>query len=233
MSGYIDEFKNHRVQLQEVLNLYTASNVKVLVTKMSDLVSRLFEIKPDWEKTLATETQNLGDWSEWLNNDAAFQDVVSATEDPTLWGIAIRKVDFESKGIHNVQRVNLAGLRDELRSSLDDLCNQNIDIFESKLAFHTQKLQDSIARSAQFVVRTLSGPYDRLQHEVCPFAASFAYQSRIVFYQDLRELWKEMVSLGLGYRLDRLTLADSFSESELDILRRQQTLFKRTFRVLS
>jgi hypothetical protein len=201
MSGYIDEFKNHRVQLQEVLNLYTASNVKVLVTKMSDLVSRLFETKPDWEKTLATKTQNLGDWSEWLNNDATFQDVVSATEDPVLWGIAARKIDFKSKDIHNAHSVNLAGLRDDLKSSLDELCNQNMDIFESKLAFHTQQLQDAIARSAQFVVRTLSGPYDRLQHEVCPFAASLAYRSRTVFYQDLRELWKEMVSFGLGRKV--------------------------------
>jgi hypothetical protein len=196
MSGYIDEFKNHRVQLQEVLNLYTASNVKVLVTKMSDLVSRLFETKPDWEKILATKTQTLGDWSEWFNNDTAFQDVVSATEDPVLWGIGTRKADF--KDTRDVQQINLAGLRDDLKSSLDDLCNRNMDIFESKLAFHTQQLQDAIARSAQFVVRTLSGPYDRLQHEVCPFVASFAYQSWTVFYQDLRELWKEMVSLGLG-----------------------------------
>jgi hypothetical protein len=82
--------------------------------------------------------------------------------------------------------------------SLDELCNRNMNIFELKLAFHTQQLQDAIASSAQFVVRTLSGPHDRLLHEVCPFAAGFVYRSRIVFYQDLRELWKEMVSLGRG-----------------------------------
>jgi hypothetical protein len=93
MSGYVDEFKNHRVQLQEILSLYTASNVKVLVTKMSDLVSRLLETKPDWEKTLATKTQNLGDRSEWINDDATLQDVVSAAEDPVLGGIATRKVE--------------------------------------------------------------------------------------------------------------------------------------------
>ena len=35
------------------------------------------------------------------------------------------------------------------------------------------------------------------------------------------------------FRAGHLTLADSFSESELDLLRRLQTLFKRTVRVLS
>jgi hypothetical protein len=174
MSGYVDEFKNHRVQLQEILSLYTASNVKVLVTKMSDLVSRLLATKPDWEKTLATKTQNLGDRSEWLNDDATLQDVVSAAEDSVFGGIATRKVESKSKDIQcNVQSIKLTELRDELELSLDELCNRNMEIFESKLAFHTQQLQDAIARSAQFVIRTLSGPYDRLLHEVCPFVAGF------------------------------------------------------------
>ena len=203
MLGYVDDFKNHRVQLQEVLSLYTASNVKVLVTKMSDLISRLFETKPDWEKTLATKTQNLGDRSEWLKDDAALQDVVSAAEDPVFGGIATKKVESKSKemqdkGIYIVQSIKLAELRDELKLPLDQLCNRNMDIFELKLTFHTQQLQDAIGRSAQFVVRTLSGPYDRLQHEVCPFAAGFVYRSWTIFYQDLRELWKEMVSLEPG-----------------------------------
>jgi len=41
-------------------------------------------------------------------------------------------------------------------------------MFELKLAFHTQQLQDTIKSSAQLVIWTLSGPYDRLLHEVCP-----------------------------------------------------------------
>jgi hypothetical protein len=190
MSGYIDEFKNHRVQLQEALSLYTASNVKVLVTKMSNLVSQLLATKPDWEKTLARKTQNLGDRSEWLNDDASLQDVVSAADDPVLGGIATRKV---SNDIFDIQSVNLAELRGQLKLSLDEVCGKNMKIFELKLAFHTQQLQDAIARSAHFVVRTLSGPHDRLLHEVCRFAASCVYRSRTVLYQDLRELWKEMV----------------------------------------
>jgi hypothetical protein len=84
MAEYIDDFKNHRVQLQEALSLYTASNAKLLVTKMSSLVSRLLETKPDWEKTLATKTQKLEDRSEWIESDTALQAVVSAAEDSVL-----------------------------------------------------------------------------------------------------------------------------------------------------
>jgi len=198
MTGYIDDFKNHRVQLQGVLSYYNALNVKFLVTKMSDLVSRLFETKPDWEKTLATKIQYLGDRSKWLESDASLQAVVSAAEDPALVGIVTKKVESKSHEMGHVPPVNLSELRGKLELSLDESCNNNMNDFQSKLAFHTQQLRDAIASSARFVVRTLSGPYDRLQHEVCPFAAGFVYRSRTVFYQDLRELWKEMVSFGLG-----------------------------------
>jgi hypothetical protein len=89
MSGYIDDFKNHRVQLQEALSLYTASNVNVLVTKMNDLVSRLLATKPDWEQTLATQTHDVGDRSKWLESDVSLQAVVSAAEDPIIGGIVV------------------------------------------------------------------------------------------------------------------------------------------------
>jgi hypothetical protein len=198
MTTYIDDFKEQRVQLQEVLSLYTASNVKVLVTKMENLLSQLLGTKPDWEKTLATMIQKLGDRSKWIDSDAVLQDLVSAAEDPVLGGIATKMVEHKPKEMQDVQSIKLSELRAELKLSLDDLCNRNMNIFESKLAFRTQQLQDAIESSAQFVVRTLSGPYDRLLHEVCPFAANFIYRSRTVFYQDLRELWKEMVSVGRG-----------------------------------
>ena len=228
MSGYIDDFKNHRIQLQEALSPYTASNVNVLVTKMNDLASRLLATKPSWEKTLATQTNDVGDRSKWLESDVSLQAVVEAAEDPILGGIAtkkvlgeliesdaslqavveaaedpvlggiVTKVESKSNEMRDVQSTKLSELREELQLSLDDLCNRNMKIFELKLAFHTQKLQDDIASSARFAKRTLSGTHDRLLHEVCPFTDGFVYRSRIVFYQDLRELWKEMVSVGLG-----------------------------------
>ena len=198
MAGYTEDFKNHRLQLQEVLGLHTASNVNVLVTKMNDLVSRLLATKPDWEKTLATQTQGVGDRSKWLESDASLQAVISAAKDPVLGGIVTKKVESKSKSNEmRAQSKKLSELRDEMESPVDKLCKVNMDVFELKLAFHTQQLQDSIESSAQFVVRTLSGPYDRLLHEVCPFAAGFVYRSWTVFYQDLRKLWKEMASFGL------------------------------------
>jgi len=58
-----------------------------------------------------------------------------------------KKVESKSNEMRDARSTKLSELR-------DDLCNRNMDIFESKLAFHTQQLQEAIARSAQFVVRT-------------------------------------------------------------------------------
>ena len=172
MAGYIDDFKNHRVQLQEALSLYTTSNVNVLVTKTSDLVSRLFATKPDWEKALAAKTQTLGNRSEWIQSDTALLAVASAADDLAYASI-LKKDEPKSNEKRDVQMKKFSELRDDLKLSLNELCNRNMDAFESKLAFHTQQLQEAITSSAQFVVRTLSGPYDRLLHEVRPLAAVF------------------------------------------------------------
>ena len=210
------EFKNYRLQLQEVLGLHTASNVNVLVKKMNDLVSRLLATQPDWEKTLATQMQGVGDRSKWLESDASLQAVISAAKDPVLGGIVTKKVGSKSKSkeMHDVQSKKLSELRDKMETSVDKiLCKGNMDLFELKLAFQTQQLQDSIESSAQFVVRKLSGPYDRLQHEVCRFAAGFLYHLRTMFYQDLRELWKEMVRPAarvFNGLIDYVTLPHSF-----------------------
>ena len=205
MAGYTEDFKNHRLRLQEVLGLHTASNVNVLVTKMNDLVSRLLATKPDWEKTLATQTKGVGDRSKWLESDASLQAVISAAKDPVLGGIVTtgKKVESKSKSneMREIQTSKLSELRDEMESSVDKLCTGNMDIFELKLAFHTQQLRDSIESSAQFVVRTLSGPYDRLLHEVCPFTAGFLYRSWTVSSGSARimegngEFWAALVKV--------------------------------------
>ncbi|KIM47180.1 hypothetical protein M413DRAFT_270783 [Hebeloma cylindrosporum] len=123
---------------------------------MSDLVSRLLATKPEWEKSLATKTQNLGDRSEWTESDATLIAVVSAAQDPVLGGMMTNKVESKSNEERDVQSTKLSELRDLLELSLDELCKRNMDIFQSKLAFHTQQLQEAIASSAQFVVRTLT-----------------------------------------------------------------------------
>ena len=157
MKGYIDDFKKHRVQLQETLSLYTALDVKVLVTtvtKMSDLISRLIETKPEWEKTLATETQNrgLGEWSKWIESDASLQAFIEAADDPVFRGTVTKKVESKSKEMRDVQSKKLSELRSEMVSSVDELCQENEDVFELKLAFHTQQLQDTIKSSVQLVI---------------------------------------------------------------------------------
>ena len=174
MSGYIDEFDKHRVRLQEALSLHTAS-------VLNDLVSRLFKIKPDWEKMLATKTQDLGDRSKWIDDDAALEFVVSAAEDSVLGGIVTKKVESKSKEMRDVQSTGLSELRDELKLSLDELCNRNMDTFKLKLDWQTQQLENAIERSTKVIVQELrSGPHDRLLHEVCSFAAGFVYCSRTV-----------------------------------------------------
>jgi len=169
MLGYIGEFKDHRDQLREALSLYTASNVTAIATRMADLVSGLFATKPEWEMTLAAKIQTLGDRSEWVKSDAALQDVVSAADDPVYGGILTKNLKSKTDDMGVAQGANLSELRNKLAMSFDELCRRNMDIFESKLAFHTQQLQAAIMNSAQFVVRTLSGPHDRLLHEASRF----------------------------------------------------------------
>jgi hypothetical protein len=72
------------------------------------------ETKPDWEKTLATQTQKLGDRSKWLESDASLQAVVSAAEDPVLGGIVTKKVESKPNEMRDVQSIKLSELRDEL-----------------------------------------------------------------------------------------------------------------------
>jgi hypothetical protein len=93
--------------------------------------------------------------------------------------------------IRDVRSIKLSELRGEPELSLDEFCTRNMDIFESKLAFHTQQLQEAIARSVQFVVRT---PHDRLLDEVPPFGVPFFISLTdciFSFDQDRRELYME------------------------------------------
>ena len=93
---------------------------------MGNLISRLFQVEtqPDWEKTLATKMQNLGDRSEWIESDAALQAVVLASEDPVLGGIVTKRVKSKSNEMRDVQSTKLSGLRGELGLSLDELHNR-------------------------------------------------------------------------------------------------------------
>ena len=63
--------------------------------------------------------------------------------------------------------VQLSVLKEDLQLSLDVLCRRNAELFELKLRLHTERLEKAILHSARFVITSLSGPHDRLEHEVC------------------------------------------------------------------
>jgi len=155
MLGYIEEFNGYRVLLMQGLSIEMATGVDSLVSKMDTMLSRLFTPKLDWEKDLVTKTRALGDVNTWVGDSSTLQALVSAANDPK----------FErSLGITKDSEIE--STRDGLLLSLNTLCERNMEIFKLKLDLHTRQLQESIEHSAQYVVRTLSGPHDRLFHEV-------------------------------------------------------------------
>ena len=160
MLGYIEEFNGYRVLLMQGLSIEMATGVDSLVSKMDTMLSRLFTPKLDWEKDLVTKTRALGDVNTWVGDSSTLQALVSAANDPK----------FErSLGITKDSEIE--STRDGLLLSLNTLCERNMEIFELKLDLHTRQLQESIEHSAQYVVRTLSGPHDRLFHEVLDFSS--------------------------------------------------------------
>jgi hypothetical protein len=160
MLGYIEEFNGYRVLLMQGLSIEMATGVDSLVSKMDTMLSRLFTPKLDWEKDLVTKTRALGDVNTWVGDSSTLQALVSAANDPK----------FErSLGITKDSEIE--STRDGLLLSLNTLCERNMEIFELKLDLHTRQLQESIEHSAQYVVRTLSGPHDRLFHEVPDFSS--------------------------------------------------------------
>jgi hypothetical protein len=168
MLGYIEEFNGYRVLLMQALSIEIASGVDSLVSKMDTMLSRLFSPKLDWEKDLVTKTRGLGDVNTWVRDSSTLQSLVSGANDPRFEG-SVTTVSFNITADSEIEST-----RNGLLLSLDTLCERNMEIFELKLDLHTRQLQQSIEHSAQYVVRTLSGPYDRLFHEVLEFPLFFS-----------------------------------------------------------
>lgn len=91
--------------------------------------------------------------------------------------------------------MQLFKVKKELELSLDTLCDKNLNKFEMKLSFHAQQMELAIANSAQLVIQSLSGPSDRLVNEVSSLVSPFLTSADILLLQDLKQLWKEMVTL--------------------------------------
>jgi hypothetical protein len=160
MLGYIEEFNGYRVLLMQGLSIEMATGVDSLVSKMDTMLSRLFTPKLDWEKELVTKTRALGDVNTWVRDSSILQSLVSAANDPKFDASIPLGITMDAE---------IESTRDGLLLSLNALCERNMEVFELKLDLHTRQLLESIEHSAQYVVRTLSGPHDRLFHEVPDF----------------------------------------------------------------
>lgn len=159
MLGHIQEFNRFRVLLQEALAIQMASGVDDLVFKMDLMLASLFSPQADWEKDLASQSRRLGKLGDWIDDDKTLMSLVSTSKDPSM------DMNF---GVSNLETLaDLQHLKKDLELSLDKLCERNLDMFELKLKLHAQQMQEAIINSARFVVRALSGPYDRLYDEVC------------------------------------------------------------------
>ncbi|KDR76020.1 hypothetical protein GALMADRAFT_458592 [Galerina marginata CBS 339.88] len=172
ISGHIKKFDKCRLDLHEALAVQTAFGVDDLGKKLDFLLAGLFASKHGWEKALDKASQGLGPPSAWINNPGVLRDLISVTEDPALFmptpdenANSLMK-DIVNSWIEKVQK--------DLQLSLDDQCANNREWFEMKLNLQAERTHAAIENSAQRVIETLSGPYDRLKNE------------------DLKELWKEM-----------------------------------------
>ena len=173
MLKYITDFGQHRTSLHEALAIQMASGlcdistqVNVLVSKMDLLLSNVFEPTFNWEKSLAKKTRQLG--TSWIEDTEALKNLISISEEtePFKPLVSASKKPSDSDVVkvpsELVQKIKMG-----LTVSLDKLCEQNAEMFTLKLKMHTTRLQEDIANSAHHIVKSLSGPYDRLQNAVC------------------------------------------------------------------
>ncbi|KAG2011262.1 hypothetical protein CC2G_011403 [Coprinopsis cinerea AmutBmut pab1-1] len=176
MTEYSQTFINHRTNLHTILSLRITRAVDNLGAKMKILIAQAFTPQRDWEKNLQKKLKEYGPKENWIHNTEKVKELIKLSEDPMIDRGLLNVPDDPAEAASAEQRLAtfIAGLNQEISTSLRTLFDRNMGIFEQKLDFHTQELQDSIEKSAKYVVRALAGPYDRLQHE------------------DLRKLWKEM-----------------------------------------
>lgn len=176
--NHIAQFEKYRVLLQQTLSVQVASDVSTLVNKMDTLLLRLFAPKADWEKDVATKTRQLSkakESKELINDTASLQTLIDLTKDPLLDSKDMGEDSFPgaTADFRSALPTQIEQLKKDLNLSLDTLCERNQEMFELKLNFHTQQLQEAILNSAQYVVQSLSGPYDRLHNEVRLFSSQF------------------------------------------------------------
>jgi hypothetical protein len=172
MLAYIADFEGYRVRLHQTLSVQVASGVSDLVTKMDTLLSRLFAPREPWEIETARRLDALRTPDanhQWVKDPQTLQALILATGD--------NEMSFSSNSdstqdammpmLNTRMDLQLERLKEDLQLSLDVLCDKNRDLFNLQLRLHTERLEQAIMLSARMVIRTLEGPHDRLENEVC------------------------------------------------------------------
>uniref|UniRef100_A0A8H7Y3G6 ZZ-type domain-containing protein n=1 Tax=Psilocybe cubensis TaxID=181762 RepID=A0A8H7Y3G6_PSICU len=174
MLGHINQFNQLRNELQQTLSVQVASGVEDIAVKMDEVLSRLYAPRYDWEKSLDMKTRGLEFMDpSWIEGPDTLRNLLLDTNDPSLPAMspAGQAKDISTQIATDMQ---LSKVKREIQSSLDALCDRNMDMFELRLNFHAQQMEQVIMNSAHLVIQSLSGPSDRLLNK------------------DLRQLWKEM-----------------------------------------
>ncbi|KAF9484259.1 hypothetical protein BDN70DRAFT_162234 [Pholiota conissans] len=172
MENHATAFDNYRHKIQQILSIQTASDVQSLRT----LLSRLYTPK-GWEKDATTKalerSKNLKGPEDLIHDPTYLQNLIAMSNDSSPPPSQVGKQAADA-GIKSGLPNDIEKLQKELNTSLDKLCDKNREMFKVKLRYHAQQLQDTINNSARHIIKSLSGPYDRLYNE------------------DLKILWKEM-----------------------------------------
>lgn len=174
---FVSTFDELRNRLILAVTFQTASDVGRMVTSMDTILSLLFAARDADEKKELKRINDAG--RDKLKTDSdALAKLLAPTGDSSMERIPIsrHKVDGDEKKSTfkpDTRKVNtdmqVQELQKDLSASVDELCEKNWKYFERSLALYTDQLQKSIDYSADRVILTLSGPYDRLQHEVSRF----------------------------------------------------------------
>ena len=163
-----DSFIKHRDDLQTFLAIRTARTVDGLHAKLTVLINQAFTPRQDWEKHLRAKLKEYGPKENWLHDKAKVQTLLEISGDPAAKELFPGE-DESQADIQSAEKrydAFVVTLKRQLETSLSELLNRNMDLFERKLNFHTQELKEAIANSADLIVRQLGGPYDRLIHDV-------------------------------------------------------------------
>ena len=170
MLEYVQTFNTFRLTLQQTLQIRVALGVDDLNAKMNVVLTRLFDTRYDWEKKLLDRTKKLGNSSRWINNPKILQQLVLASNDHEINPNVFDPETADSDSDFMDWNKNfIEGIREELHTSLEVLCDKNMEIFKTKLKLHEARMEEAIKKSADHIIRALSGPYDRLENEVSRF----------------------------------------------------------------